>query len=82
MRFNVTGALIGLIISTILWILLVKFMVYNKQMGEAAYFHALWVAGVGYAVGGLVTGVFVKENYENFHIETDEEKKKRLKKLN
>lgn len=82
MQFNSIGAFIGLVLGVIIWLVIVKSSDNPGSWGSGAYVFGTIAAILGTVAGGFIVGAFVKENYENFHNETDEKKKKRLKKLN
>lgn len=83
-KFNTIGAFIGAIVGMIGWIWFITIQRSNNihSWGSDAYYFAPIFGGIGVAIGGFLVGAFQKENYENFHNETDEESKKRKKKLN
>lgn len=80
-KINYFGATACAIIVGLIWGFYTSYKIKEDDWGEGMYAWLVIFVALAWIVGGLLFGLFQKENYERFKNETDDEYKRRMKRI-
>lgn len=80
-KFNIIGAAVLGVITGLISGFYISNVRERNEWGEGMYTWVVIFAALAFTAGGFLVGLFQKENYERFKNETDDEYKRRMKRM-